>query len=1068
MEYFGQTHKRYILEQTPFNQGGEGSVYSVDGSSNSNIVAKIYHPKALTEELAAKIKYMASNPPDKSILDQIAWPIDCLYDGAGKFVGFIMPKLKIDAELGELYVYPARNIQLNNDQKVVVAINICRVIAEVHKAGYVFGDFNPCNIGVNLSSGHVAFLDTDSYHIYDKTNNKLYRCVVCAAGYVAPELIQQCKGTDFKSAPLPTFTQETDRFALAIHIFKLLFNGFSPYNGIPENIKQVSEASPGLGNKAVEKDSYCFKPGNKPQSEMTPPMESFPDEIRDLFTRAFIVGRYDAKLRPTAEEWDRALNSYKRQLKQCTANPLHFYYNKLSACPYCEADERYRRILLNSQAFRRANMASSRQLQFSTPVSVPPVSTPSTSPQPTPPRPAPQTYNNVSVVSSGTLGQSVQNAKQRAGKTGFRKKFIIALISILCAIIVLGAAGGGIYYKFTLDAIQEVQNYISYLPEGDVTDFAQYDSAISEAYEAYNELPGWQQERVANRDVLLTIVPKYNEYRVNTLRETAALVTTETVSTTSYLADTVSLYQNLWDEQKALLTSEEINEYVNFSKVQQVTEDIKEIETDVVNNYHMVSSVNAVYNSISEAYRPLVYNYDQIETFHKTMSVYDKLSFTEVEGGYSVSVAEGETIEGEFEIPSEYNGEFIVEVAERGFERQLRMTSIIVPDTVKKINNAAFYDCVRLEKMTLPFTGKSEDAYGYEAVFGYIFGYTTTRYSSGAGSNYSGEFVNDQYGNVDGAVWQYTYRYNQVVSSSRVSVYYYIPSSIKEVIITKQTEVKNAVFNGCDSVEKVVYENGIDYDIGEAAFQNCESLTNFNSEVDGQIDLSGESTAVGASAFANCKSIQSYVLGEYITSIEDYAFSGCNQLKEVHFTDWIELIGDYAFRGCNKVKEVVVPNSVSLIGVGAFNGWTSLESISLPFTGRSEEPRFQYSEALAGGGGPAYYEQVLGFIFGYTTTRYTGGAGSNYGGEFLNEQYGNVEGAVWQYTYRYNSVVASSRLSLFYYIPSSLREVTITKQTDVAIAAFNGCTMLTKITFVNGIESTGECAFQNCNAEIIQ
>lgn len=208
--------------------------------------------------------------------------------------------------------------------------------------------------------------------------------------------------------------------------------------------------------------------------------------------------------------------------------------------------------------------------------------------------------------------------------------------------------------------------------------------------------------------------------------------------------------------------------------------------------------------------------------------------------------------------------------------------------------------------------------------------------------------MNDQYGNVDGAVWQYTYRYNQVVSSSRVSVYYYIPSSIKEVIITKQTEVKNAVFNGCDSVEKVVYENGIDYDIGEAAFQNCESLTNFNSEVDGQIDLSGESTAVGASAFANCKSIQSYVLGEYITSIEDYAFSGCNQLKEVHFTDWIELIGDYAFRGCNKVKEVVVPNSVSLIGVGAFNGWTSLESISLPFTGRSEEPRFQYSEALAG------------------------------------------------------------------------------------------------------------------------
>ena len=1055
MEYFGQTQKRYILEQKAFKQGGEGSVYNVANSQNDNIIAKIYHPKVLTAELAAKIKYMASNPPSASILDQIAWPKDCLYDNAGHFVGFIMPKLKIDAELGELYKYPARNIKLNNDQKVVLAINICRVIAEVHKAGYVFGDFNPCNIGVNLSKGNVAFLDTDSYHIYDKANNKLYRCVVCATGYVAPELIKQCKGTDFKSAPLPTFTQETDRFALAIHIFKLLFNGMTPYNGIPEG-ERASQASPGLGNVAIERDSYCFKPGNKPQSMATPPMEAFPDELQELFTRAFIVGRYDAKLRPTAEEWDRALTNYRSQLVQCGNDPLHYFYNKLASCPYCEADQRYNTVLSLMSVYGSSSApGSTGQIPFSTPVAVPP-STPTHNSTPT------------SIGSSHGLSQSVSNARKRAKKTGFRRKFKIALISILCAFIVLGGAGGGIYYKFSLDAIQQTQTYISYIPESGVADFSQYDGVIAEAYTSYNQLASWQQERVSNRDILLAVIPQYNEYKVNTLRETAALVTTETVSSTTYLADSVTLYQNLWDEQKALLSREEINEYENLVKVKQVIDEIQSIDDDLVNKYHMVDDTRVTYYSISEPYRPLVYNYNLVEGFEEQMAFLNSLTFTEVDGGYEVKVKEGVSLEGDIVIPDRYNNTAVVSIAESGFANQRRLTSVVVPDTVLTIGVGAFQGCHTLQSMSLPFTGRSVNAESYEAVFGFIFGYTTTRYTAGAGSNYGGEFVNDQYGNVDGAVWQYSYRYNQVVASSRVSVFYYIPSSLREVKITRQTEVKDAAFNGCFSIEKVDYIRGINYNIGEAAFQNCEALTSFNSDMKGQVDLSGEATIIGAYAFANCKSIQSYVLGEFIILIDDYAFSGCNNLEGVSFTERVEGIGDYAFRGCNKISDVVVPNSVNIIGLGAFNGWTSLKSISLPFTGRSEKPRYQYSEALAGGGGPAYYETVFGFIFGYTTTRYTAGAGSNYGGEFVNDQYGNVDGAVWQYSYRYNQVVASSRVSVFYYIPSSLREVKITRQTEVAIAAFNGCTMLTKITYTQGILSQGDYAFQNCSAQIVR
>ena len=58
--------------------------------------------------------------------------------------------------------------------------------------------------------------------------------------------------------PLPTFSVDTDRFALAIHIFKLLMNGYSPFNGIDSKLT-VSQASPGLGDVAVDRDNYCFK-----------------------------------------------------------------------------------------------------------------------------------------------------------------------------------------------------------------------------------------------------------------------------------------------------------------------------------------------------------------------------------------------------------------------------------------------------------------------------------------------------------------------------------------------------------------------------------------------------------------------------------------------------------------------------------------------------------------------------------------------------------------------------------------------------------------------------------------
>ena len=192
MKLYG-TQGEYQLPDKPLAQGGEGAIYTVE--NKTDLVAKVYHQEKLSSdpELENKIKYMVNNTPNKSVLNQIAWPLDILYDGSRRFIGFTMPKLNTDTDLKTIYPYPPKKeLPISNEQKLIVAINICIVISEIHKAGYIFGDFNPMNIGVNLTTGHVAFYDTDSYHFTDPNTGHTYRCGVGADGYIAPELIQHC------------------------------------------------------------------------------------------------------------------------------------------------------------------------------------------------------------------------------------------------------------------------------------------------------------------------------------------------------------------------------------------------------------------------------------------------------------------------------------------------------------------------------------------------------------------------------------------------------------------------------------------------------------------------------------------------------------------------------------------------------------------------------------------------------------------------------------------------------------------------------------------------------------
>jgi uncharacterized protein YegL len=355
MTVIGLSGTQYQLDSNLLSDGGEGKIYRVL-SGLSKAVAKIYKTGVPTHELEEKLKYMVHHQPGSNVLNQVAWPIDVIYDTRKKFSGFIMPVLSIGNELGEIYRYPS-TLKISVYQKIIIAQNICVIVSDIHNAGYVIGDFNPRNIGLDMNKGIVSFLDTDTYHVVDPSQNKVYRCHVCAPGYSAPELLEKCanhistnpgdKSQAYAKTPLPTFTKETDDFALAIHIFKLLMNGFSPFGGIIETLS-LSQAAPGTGDAAVRQDNYCFKPGYKHCSTAVPTLNALPQEIIDSFTRAFISSKTDPTQRPSAVVWHSALRKYETGLKQCPRNELHQYYKDNISCPFCEADKRYVSIMQGS------------------------------------------------------------------------------------------------------------------------------------------------------------------------------------------------------------------------------------------------------------------------------------------------------------------------------------------------------------------------------------------------------------------------------------------------------------------------------------------------------------------------------------------------------------------------------------------------------------------------------------------------------------------------------------------------------------------------------------------------
>ena len=275
-----------------------------------------------------------------------------------------------------------------------------------------------------------------------------------------------------------------------------------------------------------------------------------------------------------------------------------------------------------------------------------------------------------------------------------------------------------------------------------------------------------------------------------------------------------------------------------------------------------------------------------------------------------------------------------------------------------------------------------------------------------------------------------------------------------------ETIAKNA-FYGCQKLSAISMPSG-GVTIGVDVFSGTAYYSDQNHWENGVLMIGNHLIATN-DAF----SASSYTLPDGVVSIAASAFNGRRSLTELTIAKGhpLEEVGSNAFANTGITKATVPTTCLSDLpqsqitdltvwgGASRYSAFTSLRKLSL------ESVSSFYSGGLSGLG--SLEELTLPYIGFYQ--RYNSGAsyysatGRPLGYLFGTEAYsGGVEITQSYYT----SSNASNRNEETYYIPASLRSVTVTE--DVGAYALNGCYMIESVTLPETATSIATAVFYNC------
>lgn len=228
---------------------------------------------------------------------------------------------------------------------------------------------------------------------------------------------------------------------------------------------------------------------------------------------------------------------------------------------------------------------------------------------------------------------------------------------------------------------------------------------------------------------------------------------------------------------------------------------------------------------------------------------------------------------------------------------------IILPATVTKIDDYAFYKCIEITNVELSENLNSIGQYAF---------YKCTV--------------------LEDIVLPETL--------SHIQPYTFALSGIKNLTFPNSiTRIDDCAFEGCNSLENVYIDNleswckldfldSNSFDV-ENPLYHAENLY-INGVLTTEIIIPEGVTSIGDGAFYGFSGIQSVQIPKSVISIGIRAFGSCKNLKTVETKAQTAYLGD-AFVNCIGLESIVIPNGVETIS-RSFSGCINLKTITLPIT----------------------------------------------------------------------------------------------------------------------------------------
>ena len=268
-----------------------------------------------------------------------------------------------------------------------------------------------------------------------------------------------------------------------------------------------------------------------------------------------------------------------------------------------------------------------------------------------------------------------------------------------------------------------------------------------------------------------------------------------------------------------------------------------------------------------------------------------------VSGDYEYSIMYGNTMDDTYAYITKYKGS---------------SSYPVVPDTldgftVKNINMSTFEKNTKIKSVTLPDTLVSISSYAFR---------NCSNLASIEFPESLNNIANDAF---TGTPWLQNQPDGMIYIHSLA--YMYKGTCPSEFTIKDGTTVINQnAFSNSTTLEKINIPESVKTIRG--SFSGCTALKD--------VKLPSGLTTLGLSAFSGCTSLESITVPEKITSLYNGVFKACTALTDVKLPSKLKIVGGYAFSGCSALKKITLPDGLEVIEGAAFKDCTSLDDFNIP------------------------------------------------------------------------------------------------------------------------------------------